>query len=65
MTGLYFVAFHGELIIAETGIPAFTLTIYYTIVVIIQNLNRRNTCNVMDVELKSSYNSTMHMKDTC
>ena len=65
MTGLYFAVFHGDLIIAETGIPAFTVTIYYTIVVIIQNLNRRNTCNVMDVELKSSYNSTMHMKDTC
>ncbi len=34
MTGLYFATFHGELIIAETGISAFTVTIYYTIVVV-------------------------------
>ncbi len=64
MTGLYFAVFHGDLIIAETGIPAFAVTIYYPIV-FISEFKQRNSYNVMDVELKSSYNSTMHMKDTC
>ena len=31
MAGLYFAAFHGELIIAETDIPAFIVTVYYVI----------------------------------
>jgi len=64
VTGLYFAVFHGDLIIAETGIPAFAVTIYYPIV-FISEFKQRNSYNVMDVELKSSYNSTMHMKDTC
>ena len=34
MTGLYFAVFHGDLIIAETDIPAFAVTIYYPIVFI-------------------------------
>ena len=31
MTGLYFATLHGELIIAETEIPAFIVTVYYVI----------------------------------
>ena len=65
MTGLYFAVFHGDLIIAETGIPAFAVTIYYPIVFIFGILSRGKPVMLWTWGLRVLTIAPMHTKDTC